>query len=297
MLKVFLSLTLGAVALILLPLATSNTANACSFNCNKSPKLNASGFTSKQDGLAPYANGYKGDTPSVIIPNAEDAKIVLWLHGQYNPRRKEKCAHPDNMPPKSILQLDEAQDTHIYYHCTSVIDLAIEKDNRPDDGIHYTYGYAMGSYTLARRDELELLIDSFLTVGVQPKNIVVAGHSAGGWTSLLAAASYPEKFGSLIAFAPAFAGTRRDEKQYPWWRQIIRPEQVEMIKKSNGVRKLIFAYENDKYNRPSDLAFIEEFFPDTANVVAQKCGHGHMSHKNDCNADATVNMINEFVAR
>lgn len=284
----------GLFSVIATSIWSSKAVLACSFNCDKTPTLNASGFVSKKDGLSPYANGYKGDTPPPVIPNAQERKIIVWLHGQETSVRAEKCSKEGNWPPKSILQLETEENTHVYYHCTKIKDRNGKGKNVPDDGIHYAYTWVLGSYTLDRRDELELLIDDFISQGVKPENIVISGHSAGGWTALLAAAAYPSKFGSLIAFAPAFAGSERQQEQWPHTK-IMQAEQERMVATANNVDKLVFAYENDKWNSPAELQFIADFFPDSAQLVARKCKNGHMSHRKDCNLDQTIHLINEFV--
>ena len=274
---------------------SSSSAQACAFNCDKTPELRASGFAAKSDAATPYANGYKGEMPALQMANADTAKVIIWLHGQGNPRKKEFCSAQYNLPPRSILQLDKAENTHVYYHCTAVIDPKVKKDNVADDGIHYTNGYAMGYYTVGRRDELQGLLDKFHEIGVKPSNISLAGHSAGAWTALLAAASYPEKFHAVIAFAPAFAGPRNEENIYPWWRKIVRPEQIAMMTQPNNVPKLVFAYEDDVFNRPSELAFLTKAFPNSATLISQKCGKGHNTHKIDCALDATVNLMKDVI--
>lgn len=270
-------------------------AHACAFNCDKTPELRASGFATKTDDATPYANGYRGETPAPQIAKAETAKLIIWLHGQGNPRKKEPCSAQYNLPPRSLLELEEADNTYLYYHCTAVIDPKVKKDNVADDGIHYTRGYAMGYYTIACREELQGVLDQFHKIGVKPSNITLAGHSAGAWTALLAAASYPEKFNAVIAFAPAFAGPRNETNTYPWWRKIVRPEQMDMMTQPNNVPKLIFAYEDDAFNRPSELTFITQAFPDSATLISQKCGKGHKTHKNDCQMDETVKLMEAFI--
>ena len=284
-----------ATGLFVVFIGTSHQVLACSFNCSKTPELKASGFISKNDQTAPYANSYRGEMPEIVIENAQSKRLIIWLHGQGNPRKKERCSAQHNLPPRSVIALDEMPDTHVYYHCTAVVDPRVEKDNVADDGIHYTRGYAMGAYTLGRRDELEGLLDHLIALGVQPENITVTGHSAGAWTGLLAAASYPEKFETLIAFAPAFAGPRNEETMYPWWRKIVRPEQIEMLTKPNDVKKLIFAYTDDAFNRPAELAFLEKAFPQTSQVISQSCGAGHNTHKKDCKKDETIALMKALI--
>lgn len=281
--------------IVLATLAIPIVSHACAFNCSKTPELRASGFAIKSEGTAPFANSYRGDTPKPSINDAGSSRLIIWLHGQHNPRIKETCSKQWNLPPKSILTLAEMKNTHVYYHCTKVIDPKEEGQNVPDDGIHYKGGRKNGSYTLSRVGELGELLDAFIALGVQPENITLSGHSAGGWTSLLAAATYPEKFSNLIAFAPAFAGPRNEESLYPWWRKIILPEQVEMIKTPNEIKKLVFAYEDDAYNRPQELTFLTDAFPDTAQLVAQKCGGGHVSHKKDCDFDKSLQLMKELI--
>ena len=270
-------------------------AEACTFNCSKTPELKASGFISKKEQTAPYANSYRGEMPQIKMENAKAARLIIWLHGQGNPRKKERCGAQHNLPPRSIMALDEMADSHVYYHCTAVTDPRMEKDNVDHDGIHYTRGYAMGYYTLGRVAELEGLLDQFIALGVKPANITLSGHSAGGWTALLAAAAYPEKFENVIAFAPAFAGPRHEATQYPWWRNIARPEQMAMMSKPNDVQKLIFAYTDDRFNRPSELAFISQAFPTTSTLISQSCGAGHDTHKKDCQKDQTIAAMKDLI--
>lgn len=293
--SVFHLSSLAYLVLMLAAFIMPSETQACAFNCSKTPELRASGFVTKSDETAPFANSYRGDTPAPTIVNAKTSRLVIWLHGQHNPRKQERCSKQFNLPPKSILALDEMTNTHVYYHCTKVVDPKEEGENKPNDGIHYTWGFKNGAYILSRVAEVERLLDTFIAMGVKPENITLSGHSAGGWTSLLAAATYPEKFDNVIAFAPAFAGPRNEESLYPWWRKIIRPEQIEMIKAPNDVDKLIFAYEDDAFNRPQELAFLTKAFPDTSQLVSQKCGGGHLSHKNDCDFDTNLQLMKQLI--
>ena len=273
------------------------SAKACTNNCGIVSDIRDSGFITKSQNVSPLANVNHGFTPSPKIKNAENANVIIWLHGTKNSRRRESCSAKKNHPIPSVLQLGKENNTYIYYLCSSVTDRYsfFKKSNVPDDGIHYKGKYANGSYTLDRRDELEDLIDDFLKIGVKPSNIALIGNSAGGWTALLAAASYPEKFHAVIAFAPAFAGTRSKASVYPYWRGIVRPEQVEIMTQPNDVPKLVFAYEDDAYNRPIDLNFLTTAFPASATLISQNCGRGHGTPRNDCQLNKTVSLMKEVI--
>ena len=275
----------------------SVSANACTNNCGIVSDIQDSGFVTKSENVSPLANVNHSFTPAPKIKNAENADVIIWLHGTKNSRRRESCSAKKNHPIPSVLQLGKDNNTYIYYLCSSVTDRYsfFKKNNVPDDGIHYKGKYANGSYTLDRRDELEDLIDDFLEIGVKPSNITLIGNSAGGWTALLAAASYPEKFHAVIAFAPAFAGNRSKASVYPYWRGIVRPEQVEIMTQPNDVPKLVFAYEDDAYNRPIDLNFLTTAFPGSATLISQNCGRGHDTPRNDCQLNKTVSLMKEVI--
>ena len=42
-----------------------------------------------------------------------------------------------------------------------------------------------------------------------------------------------------------------------------------------AVKALIFAYEDDAFNRPKELNFLKEKYPDSVELVGYKCGKGH----------------------
>src|SRR5690606_41086873 len=66
---------------------------------------------------------------------------------------------------------------------------------------------------------------------------ILAGHSAGGWSALMATLEYGDQFNGVIAFAPAFAGRRSEVLRYPRWRRKIRPQQIEHLLQAKRDRK------------------------------------------------------------
>ena len=47
------------------------------------------------------------------------------------------------------------------------------------------------------------IIDNFTKRGIKPNNIIISGHSCGGWLTLMYVARYPEKVRGGIAYHPA----------------------------------------------------------------------------------------------
>ena len=68
-----------------------------------------------------------------------------------------------------------------------------------------------------------------------------------------------------------------------------------MMEQPNEVTKLVFAYQDDAYNRPRELTFPLEIFPNTVKVISQKCGKGHNTLKSDCQIEEAVKLIKDVI--
>ena len=108
------------------------------------------------------------------------------------------------------------------------------------------------------------------------------------------------KFNAAVVFAPAFAGKRSEIHQYPIWRKEIRPRQVKQMISYNEIEALIFAYKNDLFNRPQELQFLIEAFPNTIQLIGYKCNvspgkTGHTTHINDCWRSKTSELVRNYI--
>ena len=146
-----------------------------------------------------------------------------------------------------------------------------------------------------RVNEIENILDQLLDSGIKPKNIFLSGVSAGGWSSLMLMPKVGIKFNSAIIFAPACCGPRHEINKYPVWRKEIRPKQVKQIKEADLIKALIFAYEDDKFNRSKELMFLKEKSPDTVNIIAYKCGEGHNTYRKDCRINETKKILKKYI--
>ena len=171
----------------------------------------------------------------------------------------------------------KADDTYFYYLCSKATD-----------------GIQVGSYIYKRKKEINKILDQLISAGVKPKNIFLSGHSAGGWTSLMMMDQVENKFNSAIVFAPAFAGPRSEINKYPKWRKEARPRQVKEMTQVKAIKALIFAYEDDKFNRPKELNFLIEKYPNSVELVGYKCGNGHDTTHNDCRLSKTKKIIKAY---
>ncbi len=242
-------------------------------------RKNISGFVlytnDNPNNLAPISKTYKGKTPKISLINGEDLKIIIWSHGTNRPQKQENCLKLTI--PETLFALSENNNVYFYFLCSRAID-----------------GDKLGSYIYKRKKEINRVLDQLISVGIKPKNIFLAGQSAGGWTSLMMMDQLEKKFNSAIVFAPAFAGPRSEIGIAPRWRREIRPRQVKQMIKAKVIKALIFAYEDDPYNRPKELMFLKEKYPNSVEIVGYKCGNGHSTTYNDCRFDKTKQTIKKY---
>ena len=205
------------------------------------------------------------------------SKVIIWMHGTDRPAIAGNLNCNDDMPPDSLMLAANKLNISVYYLCS----------NATDSGIK-------GSFIYKRVLELEETINLFNEAGIKSHNIYLSGFSAGGWTALMAAKTIPLKFNKGVLFAPAFAGPRYETRFFPVWRKIIRPKQVKEILKAEKLEFLIFAYEDDPFNRPIELEFLinkEKLYPE---IIGYDCNEGHFTYRKDCEGEKTHQRIMSF---
>ncbi len=244
---------------------------------------NRTGFVIERPDAGPAARSYSGARAPIRISEPRDKIVIVYNHGTARPQQIEDCDTSWNQVPRSLLAIQSGK-VLIYYLCST----AWESNS--------TWGSA-GQFIYGRLKEVEATLDEFIALGVSPKNIFLAGHSAGGWTSLMAVRHFGRKFNAAIVFAPAVAGRRSQESRYPWWHQEARPRQIREMLEAPEIRALIFAYYDDPYERPEDLKFLTERYPRTVQLIGYECDipNRHLVHLNDCREAATTEAISKYI--
>lgn len=228
--------------------------------------------------VASPARPRPGSDPVRRLEEPKRAVVLIVNHGTRRPQNRHVCDRARDIPPV-IRELSAAQGWHIHYLCSNAID-----------------GGVRASYTFKRAREIMAVVAAYRAQGVPARRILSVGHSAGGWSSLIAARQDGEKFGGVIAFAPAFAGPRYEERLYPAWRQIEFPKQRAFISGAARLNALVFAYPNDAFNRPQELRFLTRI-PGARLVPVTVCQGGHGTTYTACLTEAARDSVRAFVRR
>ncbi len=141
---------------------------------------------------------------------------------------------------------------------------------------------------------IKLKVDEFKKRGFN--NIVLSGHSAGGWDSLVLKSNFSSEIDGVIAFHPArsgkFAGTKKPHKGWINWRNY----KISMIKVDQLQNVLVFSHEKDKYENPKTSKFLSNSenvrFVDVSDTNCKKklkTGGWHGITLTKCFADSDPN--------
>ncbi len=242
-----------------------------------------SGFLSRIEGFTPFQLDTNTiDTPITVAP-VEGLVIVIYNHGTRNAAGKENCMRTNAEPPASLRRL-EGERLRVFFLCSDATDA---------DG-------PQGVYVYRRVEEIRKTVARLVTAGVPASRIVLAGHSAGGWSSLMAQSTLDLGIAGVVAFAPAFSGPRVGESIGLTWRTVARPQQVQQLVSGRRLDALVFAYQEDEFEQPQDLQFLTRAFPNSVELIGYACPglrEAHMTHLTDCRAPDTAQRIQAFITR
>jgi pimeloyl-ACP methyl ester carboxylesterase len=231
-----------------------------------------------QQGPAPPAPLQEGPAPPREAAPTDPARsvVLIFSHGTYRPQRRHQC-NEDRDVPAVLREMAAANGWVVQYLCSAAT----------DDGVE-------GSYTYKRADEILAAVAAQRALGVPAQRIFLVGHSAGGWSSLMAARKDASGFNAIVAFAPAFAGPRHEETQYPKWRRELAPQQTAYLRQAKRIDALIFAYSDDDFDRPSELAPLEAI-PGVRVLAFDACQKGHGTTYSECFREGARVEIEDYI--
>ena len=199
------------------------------------------------------------------ITDKKNTILIIYNHGSDYDQVTDKCTGPSNNVPRVIRYLHNKKirnfNIKIYRLCTGAKGwskkeqtkmwkahvksgkLAIELKDK--DGTPLIDKQKQNQ----RRRVIKKKVDSFIEEGFE--NIILAGHSSGGWQSIKIKAEFPELAKGVIGLHPGAGGTVKNRKDWPWWEDVRYYGFVENLSKLNA---FIITHDKDEYNSPKDYS-------------------------------------------
>ena len=199
------------------------------------------------------------------ITDKKNTILIIYNHGSDYDQVTDKCTNPSNNVPRVIRYLHDKKiknfNIKIYRLCTGAKGwskkeqtkmwkaheksgkLAIELKDK--DGTPLINKQKQNQ----RRRVIKKKVDSFIEEGFE--NIILAGHSSGGWQSIKIKAEFPELAKGVIGLHPGAGGTVKNRKDWPWWEDVRYHGFVEDLSKLNA---FIITHDKDEYNSPKDYS-------------------------------------------
>lgn len=199
------------------------------------------------------------------ITDKKNTILIIYNHGSDYDQVTDKCTSPSNNVPRVIRYLHNKKirnfNIKIYRLCTGAKGwskkeqtkmwkaheksgkLAIELKDK--DGTPLINKQKQNQ----RRRVIKKKVDSFIEEGFE--NIILAGHSSGGWQSIKIKAEFPEIAKGVIGLHPGAGGTVKNRKDWPWWEDVRYYGFVEDLSKLNA---FIITHDKDEYNSPKDYS-------------------------------------------
>ena len=217
-------------------------------------------------------NGFVDNTGAVYfeeqISNKENTILIIFNHGSEGDQKIDKCLKGWAKPPPAILNLHDQKiknfEVKVYRLCSGVrgwtqaeqdkMWKAHEKSGKLDLKLTDKEGTPLiqKQKQLRKQKIIKEKIDRFIGQGF--KNIVLAGHSSGGWQSMILQSKLYDQVKGVIAFHPGGGGTIKNRKDWPWW-QDQRKYHISLMNLST-LNALIVIHDKDTYNAPEDYSFL-----------------------------------------
>ena len=234
------------ILLVLLLLLFSSTAFAAA--------INKSGFVDKNLKV----------NKKLQVSDPSNKIIIIYNHGSNETDRKTKYCFWGKDPVKNMASLVgdkvNGKEIMVYLFCTHKLQGDMGKKKNVWHNWQPPY---KGTTKIERRVEANLnLVEDFVSMGVPRKQIIITGHSCGGWTTLMLTSQYMDKVGGGIALNAACywtlskqfkvaeigeeAALEKFAKKYPGLKA-LRDTQINIIKKSKSLPILVFTHPKDPY--------------------------------------------------
>ena len=200
------------------------------------------------------------------IDNKENTILVIYTHGAMGDQKLDKCLSKWNLVPQVIRNLHNKKinnfEVKIYRLCSGVRGWSKSEQDKMWKHHEKTGNLSLkdskGKFLINNQKQnrklkvIENTIYKFADSGF--KNIILAGHSSGGWQSLKIQSNNDNLIDGVIGLHPGAGGTVKNRKEWPWWED-IRYYGFGDFTKLNAI---IITHDKDNYNSPNDYSLLKK---------------------------------------
>ncbi len=200
------------------------------------------------------------------IDNKENTILVIYTHGALGDQKLDKCLSKWNLVPHVIRNLHNKKinnfEVKIYRLCSGVRGWSKSEQDKMWKHHEKTGKLNLkdskGEFLITKQKQnqklkvIENTIVKFADNGF--KNIILAGHSSGGWQSLKIQSNNTNLIDGVIGLHPGAGGTVKNRKEWPWWED-IRYYGFGDFTKLNAI---IITHDKDNYNSPNDYSLLKK---------------------------------------
>ena len=199
------------------------------------------------------------------ITDKKNTILIIYTHGSSNDQKIDKCLSPWNKVPSVLLNLHnkKIKNYHIkiYRLCSGVKGWSKKeqdkmwKAHKKSGTLDLKLTDKDGTPLIKKQKQNQKLriikekVDNFIEEGFE--NIVLAGHSSGGWQSIKIKAKFPELAKGVIGLHAGAGGTVKNRKDWPWWEDVRYYGFVEDLSQLNAI---FVTHDKDHYNAPEDYS-------------------------------------------
>ena len=220
-------------------------------------------------------NGFINNKGKIYpIENISDKKniiLILYTHGSLGEQTLDKCNKKWNKVPPIILNLHDKKIKDLkvkVYHLCSGVRGWTENHWRKMDDIYKNS--SKDNFSKIIKDDFDRIkfngakqfrkqkviinkVDELINLGFE--NIILAGHSAGGWASITLKSKFPNKISGTIAINPAFSGKLNNRREWKFW-ELVRTYGVSQIDLKNLNNTIIYVHDKDSWETSKTLSFL-----------------------------------------
>ncbi|MEM7058655.1 MAG: hypothetical protein AAF557_13770 [Pseudomonadota bacterium] len=234
-----------------------------------------SGFVNDWPDVAP-GTYYWADYLDLVVEHPAETNIIIWNHHTEAMSTAPSCLGTGYFPPPSIMALEEIGRTRVFYLCTK----SSQDPEKP-------------FYAIQRQEEILALVQKFRDLGVPAERIFLAGQSGGSCSSLFALGAAPDAMNAGILFAPACYGRVEGAQRRSGLLSDYASNVDQQMLAAERVTALLVAFEQDSWNKPAELAYMTDRWPDTR-IFSPRCGANHGGAFHGCGLDKIEKEVRRY---